>query len=175
MLSLTAEYAPRVPSYYPQPPLNWIDHMHDRHIGNQEKLLEMVERLSDDGGRWRYEDYGGRWRFWSALPDYSELWKILTWGDITQEYPDSNVPIADYLKHLCRRYEGEVALASENIQRFAGPVPREKMLWHPQFCKRQAQVPAMTALAARGKRTEGTSFSDEVDGGHWQHHHHTIS
>ena len=84
-------------------------------------------------------------------------------GDITQEYPDSNVPIADYLKHLCRRYEGEVALAYENIQRFAGPVPREKMLWHPQFCKRQAQVPAMTALAARGKHTAGNIFSDEED------------
>ena len=138
--------------------------MHDRNMGKRVILVEMVGGcLSNDGGRWKHEAYGGRWRLWDALPDYSEPWKTLTWEYITQEYPNSNVPIADYLKHLSRRYEGEVALASENVQRFAGPVPREKMLWHPQFCKRQAQVPAMTALAARGKRTAGTSFSDEVD------------
>ena len=109
----------------------------------------------------------------------------MTWGDIAQEYPDSNVLIADYLKHLCGRYEGEVAMASEHIQWFNGPVPREKMLWHTQFCKRPAQVPALTALAAQEKNTPGNIFPVEVDllavgsttiirllgnqrGGHWR-------
>ena len=71
--------------------------------------------------------------------------------------------MADYFKHLCRRYEGEVALTWERVEWFSGPVPREKVLWHPQFGKKPAQMQALTALAAGGKNTPGKFFARDVD------------
>ena len=163
ILTLADDYAHRV-GQFNKGPLSWVEYMHDRNLGYRHQLQEIAKRVSQ-GGRWRYDVYGGRWRLFSVLPDYCEPWKQLPWEAVEDECHgcESECPLAEYLKHLCRRYEGEVAVAWEQFTWHAGPPPREKRLWHPQFSKKAAQVSVLAALAARGKTTPGTRFEENED------------
>ena len=49
-----------------------------------------------------------------------------------------------YFKHFIRRYEGEVALAKSAWGYFDDPLPRNEILWHPQFARTRQQGAAFT-------------------------------
>jgi hypothetical protein len=48
---------------------------------------------------------------------------------------------------LIKRYEGEVALAWGQWEWYAQPVPRERVLWNPQYAARSRNVQALANLA----------------------------
>ena len=53
--------------------------------------------------------------------------------------------MGEYLKHLLRRYEGEVALAWGEWDWVAALPPRDKRLWHPQYAKNASQRKVLSA------------------------------
>ena len=91
---------------------NWIAHMNDRNISARHDVDAVIHNdwypisTRQWGG-----SRGGPWRLLFSFADYAEPWKTLSWNDIRGEYATSQDPFKDYVKHVCRRYEGEVALA----------------------------------------------------------------
>ena len=98
-----------------------------------------------------------------------------------REFKDKpGVPWSHYIKDLCRRYEGEVALAWSEWTWSPENLPRAVNLWQPQFATDEA---SMSKLLALGKASTQASFSDDVNlvaaanttvlyaesqvGGHW--------
>ena len=86
---------------------NWIEYMNDRNISAR----HAVNRVIQNDWYSVSNEWGGRWRLLYSLAGYAEPWEQLSWSDIRTEFPDSQNPFEDYIKHLCRCYEGEVALA----------------------------------------------------------------
>ena len=58
---------------------------------------------------------------------------ILTWQDVVDQYWDKEHPFEEYIKHLSRRYEGEVAATWSEWEYMPADLPRDASLWHPQF------------------------------------------
>ena len=135
---------------------NWLEHMNDCSITARHAIRRVIQNdwSSNRGVRW-----GGRWRLLYSLAGYAEPWKQIHWRDIRAEYPDSPDPYEDYIKHLCRCFEGEVALAWAVWRWSSSPLPRDKVLWNPQYGinKRGAY-----ALAKLPRGSEG-EFDDNVD------------
>ena len=125
----------------PRKPINWIEHMHDRNITARHELNAVIEQDCRVGG--------GRWRLFDNLPVYASPWEMMSMDDVSNEHWGKESPLREWLKHICHRYEGEVALAWSRWQWNDGPLPREKVLWHPQFAKSDAQRKALSSFAAR--------------------------
>lgn len=86
-------------------PSNWIDYMYDRDISARHFICKVI--IND----WRDPGHGGRGRFFYPLVRYAEPLDTYSWGELRAEYPTSESPFEDHLKHICRRQEGQVATA----------------------------------------------------------------
>ena len=97
--------------------------------------------------------------------------------------PGMTTPFTEYVRHVLMRYEGEVALAWDEWDRAGGPLPRDKLLWPPQYAINVHQRQKLSSLAASGATPKpGDLFTDDVDltsfgnstilahtsGGHWR-------
>ena len=124
------------------------------------------------------EVLSGQWRFFLQLPDYAQPWICLSREDIEYEYSDcEGDPVGLNLKHVLRRYEGEVALAWHEWDWVDGPLPRDKVLWHPQYATSASQRQKLTAVqgATPGEfanmdlaRLGGSAILKAEDVGHWR-------
>ena len=63
-------------------------------------------------------------------------------------------PHLEYLKHMARFHDGEVALVWEKWEPSGGELPRDAMLWHPQFARNHAQARAMRGLPLHHNKGE---------------------
>jgi hypothetical protein len=117
---------------------NWIGYMHDCNLTSRNEIEKVIDQ------RYRGED-GSRWRLFDALPDYAEPWNTLSFYDICSEFETSydrygrDVAAKEYIKHLQRRYDGEVALSIERWVASVEDMPRHKEMWQPQFAKNADQ------------------------------------
>ena len=138
---------------------NWMEYMNDRNLSSRHEVNEAISN--------RYRGtYGGRWRLFDALPDYAEPWKTLAWEDIRKEYGgEKNYcgAITQYIKHLQRRHEGEVALSWEVWDWSEENLPRETVLWHPQFAKKKALRGKLQGLQNAELKSGGHLFRDSVE------------
>ena len=107
--------------------------------------------------------HGGRWRLWDRMADYARPWQELSWRDVQQEYRQYPSPAKEYIKHMCRCFEGEVALAYYEWEWTPEPVPRAAVYWHPQFAKLPAQRAAVGALYNRAVTRGRGVVSDDID------------
>ena len=107
--------------------VNYVAWMHDRNISFLHELNKVILN-----GYWQfYSDPldtlpPGWWNHWcllDAMPEYHDPWKLLSWQDVLNEYRwkkarngkgweerTTEERLQEYIKHLIRRYEGEVAL-----------------------------------------------------------------
>ena len=115
--------------------------MHDRNINARHKVMRAIEN------DWR-DEKGGRWRLTQHdLADYAEPWKPLSEDDIRSEYESmKGNPFAHYVKHLSSRHDGEVALAWEKWQPSDEDLPRDSMLWRPQYAVSDESFHALSSL-----------------------------
>ena len=134
---------------------NWIEHMNDCSI----TARHAINRVIHNDWYSTSTERGGRWRLLYSLAGYAEPWKQIDWRDIRTEYPTSQDPFEDYIKHLCRCYEGEVALAWQNWRWSPHPLPRDVALWNPQYGRNKGNASALASLP-RGSERE---FRDNVD------------
>ena len=104
---------------------------------------------------------GDRWRLLYGHAEYAEPWKCYSWDEVENEFPDNESLFVNYIKDLCRRYEGEVALAWESWVFSPTPLPRDKVLWHPQYATKLKGQRALVALP-KGGDPRGR-FDDDVD------------
>jgi hypothetical protein len=88
-----------------------------------------------------------------------EPWVTMSWRDIHEEYPESANAFEDYVKHLLKRYEGEVALAWGKWEWSSQPLPRDKVLWNSQYAVRSRNLRALANLA----KGEGSLIDDGED------------
>ena len=155
---------------------SWIEMMNDRNITAQHKNTGNILEFS------------GRWRLFDSCADYAEPWKPLSHQTIFREFKEHKAkgdPWSNYIKDLCRRYEGEVALAWSEWTWSPENLPRAVNRWQPQFATDEA---SMSKLLALGKASTQASseflFSDDVNlvaaanttvlyvdpqsGGHWR-------
>ena len=96
----------------------------------------------------------------------------------------TNQVLPHYIKDLCRRYEGEVALAWGPWNWSKENLPRDVKLWDPQFATDEASTSKLVASLKASKNPSSEHvFSDDVDlvpaanttvlyadshfGGHW--------
>ena len=123
---------------------------------------------------------GGRWRLFDSLVRYAEPLVPYSWHEVLEEYPESDSPFTEYLKHMCRRYEGEIALAWGEWVWSPRPLPRNKVLWHPQYARKSAKplvdvtrrtsdqmIPQDISLLAVGNTMILRPNSSASDDGHW--------
>ena len=132
---------------------SWIEMMNDRNITARHKITDNIL------------DFSGRWRLFDSCADYAEPWKQLTRHDIFREFKDKpGVPWSHYIKDLCRRYEGEVALAWSEWTWSPENLPRAVNLWQPQFATDEASMSKLVALSKASKNPSSEQvFSDDVD------------
>ena len=68
------------------------------------------------------------------LPAFERPWEEYTLADARKEFPQSDDPLLEYLKHRARFHEGEVALVWEAWEDIV-ELPRDARLWHPPIRK----------------------------------------
>jgi hypothetical protein len=140
-----------------KPPCSWIEHMHDQELSALHILKDLITQGSF-----------GRWHLFRRLAKYDQPWVTLEWDDMCKEYPawDNDgartCPAWLYVKHMCKRYEGEVVLAWHKWICKEEPLPRDKLLWREQFATKPKQASALRELQ-QSADGNGTLFSDFVD------------
>ena len=110
-----------------------------------------------------------------------------------REFKDKHgVPWSHYIKDLCRRYEGEVALAWSQWTWSPENLPRAVNLWQPQFATDEASMSKLLALRKASTQSSfELLFSDDVNlvaaanttvlyadsqsGGHWRRRGYAIT
>ena len=88
------------------------------------------------------------------LPAFERPWEECTLADARKEFPQSDDPLLEYLKHRARFHEGEVALVWEKWEPSGGELPRDAMLWHPQFARNHSQARTMRGLPLNHNKGE---------------------
>ena len=144
-------------------PCNWIERMNDWNNTCRRQVEFVVDNnfCSRRGGRWRH------WRLWDRLADYDQPWRELTWDFLEYEYRNSLSPAKEYIRDMCRCYEGEVALAHWDWVYSLEPVPRDAVYWHPQFGRTSEQRAALGALykeaVSRGRQDVSHNINLRTD------------
>jgi hypothetical protein len=139
--------------------------MHDRNISARHAVLQVITdgwRSPGDacGGPWRLTTYGSdHWRLLYSLPDYAKPWNTLSEDDIRSEYEWDSDPYKEYVKHMSRRYEGEVVLAWIEWRKSWQALPRDKVLWNPQYAVSTKSAHEISLLP----RGDGPCFDETVD------------
>ena len=88
-----------------------IDFMNDCNILARKKVTHVINDDWQSGMHCRQQgSWEGHWRMLYFLAVYSEPWKPYPESELRKEFPQSKDPYEDYIKHLCKRFEGEVAL-----------------------------------------------------------------
>jgi len=77
---------------------------------------------------------------------YSRPWEKLSWEDVAEEYSGCKLPFKEYVHHLIRRAEGEMALTREEWQLCPLDLPRSAELWDSQYCTSQGNYEALRKL-----------------------------
>ena len=77
---------------------------------------------------------------------YSRPWEKLSWEDVAEEYSEYKLPFKEYVHHLIRRSEGEVALAREEWELCTFDLPRSAELWDSQYATSHANYEALRKL-----------------------------
>ena len=78
---------------------------------------------------------GGNWELMNSLCEYGTPSNAYTWEQVKEEYPYSDEPLCQHIKHLLKNHEGEVVLAWRHWEYSTDPLPRDAGLWDPQLAQ----------------------------------------
>ena len=139
--------------------VNWIQYNGD--LAHRARLRAMDSW--DDGSD--FNPWASRWRFDEDMPDIAQPWNPLMWRELDKLRAAGGTfrpwtPQALFIKHLCKRYQGEVAFASDKWTFDQRPLEnfRAKILWNKQFATDQRtfdnlkQATGDSAVGEVGKR-----------------------
>ena len=125
----------------------WIDFMNDCNISARKKVIDVINNDWQSGMHWRQQgSWDGHWRLLYSLAVYSEPGKPHSWRQVRADYPESEVPFEEYIKHLCRRFEREVALAWGQWKWSPGLLRKNRLLWNVQYATSAQNADALNRL-----------------------------